>query len=252
MEKKTNNKKILIIVLNLLVWVIVLSLVFVVVKLLIGQFTGKPTFFGDYSIMKIATGSMINYEDESKGINPNEYILIKKVNPKEIKEEDVITFVSQDKSIKGMLNTHRVKKIEYDQDGKCVFTTKGDNRITNPINDTEPVLEEHLVGKFQCKLLVVTAVMNVVTSIYFVLILIIGVTIISVGVTIYKSVKQSQKEEFDRKVQAEIEKLKANDLLKNNLPNLGKANLTQDGKSYDQNQENTSSQGSEPKDDKEQ
>ncbi len=56
---------------------------------------------------------------------------------------DVITFYSEDESIKGHPNTHRITEIT-ERDGQTAYITKGD---ANDICDDIPVLRQDVIGK---------------------------------------------------------------------------------------------------------
>jgi len=97
-----------------------------------------------YKIAYVLTNSM---EDT---INKNSYILIKKVDTKKLKENDIITFVSKDPAIYGELNTHRIVGIIGDNKE---FITKGDH---NKTEDIYHVASSDIKGVFVCKLVLLT------------------------------------------------------------------------------------------------
>lgn len=96
-----------------------------------------PSVFG-YSFLQIQTGSM---EPE---FPVGSVVIAKKVDPKEIKTGDVISFYSSEADIAGRVNTHRVVQITLNMSGFPVFTTKGD---ANPADDPRTVSSIRLVGK---------------------------------------------------------------------------------------------------------
>ncbi len=76
-------------------------------------------------------------------INVYDVVITKKTNANDIKEGDVITFISSSTLGEGLTITHRVKSvIKTDKDVK--FRTQGDN---NPIPDSALVTSENLLGK---------------------------------------------------------------------------------------------------------
>lgn len=91
-----------------------------------------------YSFMKVATGSM------EPTIPTNSLIVVKKVDPSDVKEGDIICFYSSDPKIEGLPNTHRVIDVESES-GKYVFTTKGD---ASEIPDKYKVSGDRVVGRF--------------------------------------------------------------------------------------------------------
>jgi signal peptidase len=77
-----------------------------------------PKVFG-YSVVVITTGSM------GDTFPVGTYILIKETLPEDIKENNIICFYSEDPSIYGYPNTHRVTKV-IESNGKYEYITKGD------------------------------------------------------------------------------------------------------------------------------
>lgn len=97
-----------------------------------------PAIFG-YRILHVVSGSM------EPMIESGSYIIIKEVSVSTLQEGDVITFVSEEPSIYGMYNTHRIYDICKDTyTGDKLFITKGD-AYAEP--DLYPVKAEQVVGK---------------------------------------------------------------------------------------------------------
>ena len=136
-EKKTKKKSALGITLSALWWSAVVLLALLLVNILGAKMTGNvPSVFG-YSIMNIVSGSM---EDE---IPKGSYILIKKIDPEDVKREDVICFYSTDPTIYGMPNTHRVVEDPIKTDSGYEFVTRGD---ANHQNDKVNAEGDRLIG----------------------------------------------------------------------------------------------------------
>jgi len=119
----------------LIVFVVLIAAL--ILHIISSQAKGKVPFVGKYAWLRIETPSM---EDT---LPVGSFILIKKVSPDKIKVGDIITFYSEDPSIKGYPNTHRVVEINNVENKSLVFTTKGDN---NPIVDEYKVSEDNLIG----------------------------------------------------------------------------------------------------------
>lgn len=94
-----------------------------------------PDFFG-YSIINIISASM------EPAIPTNTFILIKDVEPSELKVGDIITFYSKDPMILGLPNTHRIESIITDGNALS-FVTKGD---ANYISDEYRVSQSDVIG----------------------------------------------------------------------------------------------------------
>lgn len=102
-------------------WAVILILV---VWFEIGLFPIKP--------VGILTGSMIpNY-------NVGDLVIIQKCDPQNIKIDDVVEYRKETYTV-----IHRVIK-KYEQNGKIMFETKGDN---NDSKDSDPVSQEQIQGK---------------------------------------------------------------------------------------------------------
>lgn len=190
---------------NAVLWLLVILLAVTVVRLIVGQLRGTVTYFFNYSFLRISTESMKNPENPDEGIDPGDYILIRKVAPEEIQVGDVISFYSSDPTIYGRLNTHRVAAIT-EGDGGLLFTTKGDN---NYLTDPYPVKGTDVAGVFVAKLGAVTAIVNFFTNGFaFFLILIVPVLLVVIF-TLNGMLKKRKQELMDERVREEVEKMKA-------------------------------------------
>ena len=92
----------------------------------------NKSIFG-YRLFIVATGSMAGT------IDAGEIIIAKSVSPTTLKVRDIITFTSNDPSILGEKNTHRIIKIEGDR-----FFTRGD---ANQQADSLPTTSQNIIGK---------------------------------------------------------------------------------------------------------
>ena len=112
---------------------------FTVVYVMVCNLRGKVASIGGYSVMKVVTGSM------EPSIHVGDYILIRETDVEDLKVGDVITFLSDDPTIKDMPNSHRITKINDDG----TFTVKGD---ANPTEDVYTVKSDRIIGKYVRKL----------------------------------------------------------------------------------------------------
>lgn len=112
--------------------------------MLITKATGRVFFLFDRAMIWVLTDSM---EDE---IPARSYIRIKRVDPSEIRVGDIITFYSDDPSLGGSLNTHRVEEV---LDGGAEFVTHGDN---NTFKDTYTAKADKIVGIYDGNMPVMT------------------------------------------------------------------------------------------------
>lgn len=129
-------KKIFYGIINLLSVLIIVAAVFILCTVIFTKSGDAPSVFG-YTALRITTGSMKPTYDVDT------LIFVKRTDPETIKENDVISFYSQDPALDGAVNTHRVVEIK-EEDGERSFVTKGDN---NNVVDTYDVKGEYLIGK---------------------------------------------------------------------------------------------------------
>lgn len=163
-KKKTTVKKFAACVLYVLLAAVLILLFFSVVA---NKSSGKPSFIFNHSILRVETGSM------ESTIPAKSYILVKKADAEDLKEGDVITFVSKDETLPvyGELVTHRIEKIT--EDG--AFITRGD---ANAAADRVPVQKEDIVAVYVTNLKLLTLIGRTFSS-RFGLILIVGVFLVS-------------------------------------------------------------------------
>ena len=95
-----------------------------------------PSFFG-WKPFIVLSGSM---ETE---IFPGDLVIVKEVDSKELKENDIIAFKSGD-----IVITHRIVEIINDE-GQVKYITKGDN---NNVNDVGYVTKENIEGIYKFKI----------------------------------------------------------------------------------------------------
>jgi signal peptidase len=137
---------------KIIFYIIFVLVLLIVVGMFIAKVTDRVFFIGDKALIWVMTDSM---EDE---IPAESYIQIRKVEPSQIEVDDVITFHSDDPTLRGQLNTHRV--VEIVDDGKA-FITKGD---VNVANDSYPARAEAVVGVHEKNLTVMTSIARFLRS----------------------------------------------------------------------------------------
>lgn len=96
-----------------------------------------PSVLG-FSVLHVQTGSM---EPE---IPVGGIVITFKVKPDSLKVGDVISFYSNDTTISGKVNTHRIVEINDSDSGEKIFKTKGD---ANDAVDEAAVYQIDLIGK---------------------------------------------------------------------------------------------------------
>lgn len=120
----------------LLILIFILFLLFFI-DLLYNIHSGedKPPLFDAYVIVSPSMVPTINVEDA---------IVIKRMDPEDLKRGDIISYFGMDSYYSGKVITHRIIGIEKSSDGDLLFHTKGDN---NNVADGVLVNEDNVYGK---------------------------------------------------------------------------------------------------------
>lgn len=146
-KAKRNTFKFIISVISyaLFIWLLLIGITLLIyvanmkIKESKGDYT--PPKFNAYVVL---TGSMV------PKINVKDVIITKKVDAKELKKGDIITFVSTDPRFEGVTITHRIVDIMTDENtGEVSYKTRGDN---NNVDDSALVKDSNIMGKVIIKL----------------------------------------------------------------------------------------------------
>lgn len=117
--------------------VLVIAAAIVILCMVLFTEPGKPPNIFGFTMLRITTGSMEpTYATDT-------LLVVKKTDPKEIMEGDVISFYSTDPALEGAVNTHRVVAISQDGDN-YIYTTKGDANNAADLYDAQ---SRYLIGK---------------------------------------------------------------------------------------------------------
>lgn len=189
------SKKIKIII-SVILLIILLPILFVSFVILINSYTKPdeiPSFFG-WKPFIVLSGSM---ETE---IFAGDIAVVKEVDLKELKENDIIAFREENVVI-----THRIVNIIETED-ELKFITKGDN---NKDNDSDYVLGENIEGKYQFK---ISRLGNFAMFLQTPIGLVVCLSIPILGLFVFQLIenKKEEKEKSDKEneLKAEIERLK--------------------------------------------
>ena len=130
-------------------------IIFATAIILTQKLTDNDKAFLGLRIFRVQTGSMIpKYQI-------GDVILVKEVDSDKIKVNDDVTYKGLEGSVKGIIVTHRVKKVE-DIDGKKVFHTQG---IANNLEDPL-VYSEQINGVVQTKMYILTLICRMLNNKY--------------------------------------------------------------------------------------
>lgn len=194
----SNARKILKRVVSVTVSALVLIMILAVCYLMYCQISGKVAFIGNYATVKIITPSM------EPTIPTGTYIIAEKVQAEAVQEGDVILFYSRDPAIYGKINTHRVVQV-VTENGEHSFITKGDH---NPENDSFPVYENDLVGRYVKNAENLTAFVGFFSKPYVFFLVVIIPAVWLVAVSIRDMVKKTREARVDRLVEEAVNQLK--------------------------------------------
>lgn len=144
----------------------------------------------------------------------NSYILVEEIDGNQVQVGDVIMFYSDDPTLQGGLNTHRVLEIVGDNQE---FITKGDN---NNSRDSYTAKSDKVIGRYVKNLPVMTAIIRfflTTPGFITVIVIVLAITAFAFSDEIRKylaseknkAIEEKEKEK-QRLIQEEIEKLKNN------------------------------------------
>jgi signal peptidase I len=135
-QENSMLKKVILNIINVVSVLIIVLAVVVMLSVLMTDSGQAPSVLG-YSMFRVTTGSM------EPTISVDSLIVVHQTDLDELEVGDVISFYSQDPSLAGMVNTHRIVSIE--QDGEhTYFTTRGD---ANNVDDRYVTTQEEFIGK---------------------------------------------------------------------------------------------------------
>ena len=133
-------------------------------------------------------------------------ILTKTVNPSELKIGDDITYMGKKDPFKGMIITHRIVKIEKQEDGKYLIQTKG---LANDIEDPE-INESQVYGKVIYKIKTISFLNGIIGNLfgmYFAIFIPFGI-ITFVEFILYKRDKETEEDDDSDIDENKMDKLK--------------------------------------------
>lgn len=124
----------------LFIWLLLIGLLLLVyigdIKIRAAKGDNSPPAYNAYVVL---TGSMI------PEILPNDVVITKKREPKELEVGDIITFFSSDSRLSGIIVTHRIKAVYFDSTtGRYSYQTKGDN---NNVEDFSLAEDTNIIGE---------------------------------------------------------------------------------------------------------
>ena len=165
---------------SILMYAIIVIFVFVGILLIAYYVDVKKSIRGAktplYSAYVIVSGSM------EPIIKVRDAVLVRRYDPDDIKVGDVVTYRATDETYYGILITHRVVDIQY-ENGKKMYVTKGDH---NPTIDRSPIDGSQIYGKVVMRIPKIGYIKYFLVSSYG---WIIAIVIPSLGIIIYDIMK---------------------------------------------------------------
>ena len=131
------------IVRTILVWIVVLFAVAMTVFTVFSVTTLNRydrSLFG-YKMFIVTSDSM-----EATDFKSGDLIFVKEVDPKTLKQGDIITFISKDENSLGETLTHKIRTVTADAKGNLGFVTYG---TTTNTDDESLVLYTEVLGKYE-------------------------------------------------------------------------------------------------------
>lgn len=119
------------------------------------RLTGNASLFG-YRVFTVASGSM------SPAYIVNDVIYVKEVDSTSLKVGDDVAYQGNRGGFEGLTITHRIIKIEEENDGTKRFFTQGINND----NPDPSISEEQILGKVCGKVFFINALNHIIKNIY--------------------------------------------------------------------------------------
>ena len=135
--------------------------------------------------------------------NAGDLILIKNVDPSELKEGDIIAFKSTNSSSYGETVTHKIRSLTVDEEGDAGFVTYG---TTTGVDDEEIVKYNRVLGKYTGKLPGVGKFFAFLKTVPGYLTCILAPFIIIIGMQVANCIKLFKKYKSEQTAEIEAEK----------------------------------------------
>lgn len=189
MFRKIAENKLLNAIINIVEGTIIFILVVLIGLTLIQRFSNSGSFFG-YRIYTVASDSMLPL------YGTGDTLLVKRVDVKEIKQGDAISYLGEADINRNMIITHRVENIEATEDG-LKFHTKGiANHIEDPIVDADQIL-----GKVIYRFKILSVFGKITTNMTTLLIFLIVPISILVAIEVIRLIADAKKKAEAKKLE---------------------------------------------------
>ena len=180
--------------------IVTIILVILIAVIVTQRVSNNQKAIAGFRVFNVITESMV---PEYK---VGDTILTKTVNPSELKIGDDITYMGKKDPFKGMIITHRIVKIEKQEDGKYLIQTKG---LANDIEDPE-INESQVYGKVIYKIKTISFLNGIIGNLfgmYFAIFIPFGI-ITFVEFILYKRDKETEEDDDSDIDENKMDKLK--------------------------------------------
>ncbi len=150
--KKMKQNKILKVIGNIIYGLLVLFVVLLLLVVVLQRFSNNTITLGGFRIFNIATESMVPVYDVG------DVIIDKKVDPKDLKAGDDISYLGKERDFAGKIVTHRIESIEKQEDGTYKIITKG---VANAFADPE-ITDSQVQGKVIYKFITLSFISKII------------------------------------------------------------------------------------------
>lgn len=208
MVKKITEKPVLKLINNIvyvILFLIVASVLFVVI---LQRASNNDIALGGIRIFNIVSESMV------PKYNIGDVLVVKSIEPQNIKVGDDIAYIGQESTFNQKIVTHQVIKIDY-ENGEYIFHTKG---IANILED--PLVHQNQVfGKVVYKIWILSLISKILSNVYVVFFGIFVPIVILIFWTILKLKGLVEVEEYEEEIEPKKTTKKNTKTTKSNASN---------------------------------
>lgn len=208
MLKKTTENPVLKLINNIvyvILFLIVASVLFVVI---LQRASNNAIALGGVRVFNIISESMI------PKYNIGDVLVVKSIEPQNIKVGDDIAYIGQESTFNQKIVTHQVIKIDY-ENGEYIFHTKG---IANILED--PLVHQNQVfGKVVYKIWILSLISKILSNVYVVFFGIFVPIVILIFWTILKLKGLVEVEEYEEEIEPKKTTKKNTKTTKSNASN---------------------------------
>lgn len=208
MLKKITENPVLKLINNIvyvILFLIVASVLFVVI---LQRASNNAIALGGVRVFNIISESMI------PKYNIGDVLVVKSIEPQNIKVGDDIAYIGQESTFNQKIVTHQVIKIDY-ENGEYIFHTKG---IANILEDP-PVHQNQVFGKVVYKIWILSLISKILSNVYVVFFGIFVPIVILIFWTILKLKGLVEVEEYEEEIEPKKTTKKNTKTTKSNASN---------------------------------